>query len=53
MSLILWYLIATLAGLAAFPLAYCLLHGLPDRGYAFTRSLGVLVWGYVFWIGGR
>jgi YYY domain-containing protein len=52
MSLILWYLIATLAGLAAFPLAYCLLHGLPDRGYAFTRSLGVLVWGYVFWIGG-
>jgi YYY domain-containing protein len=52
MSLILWYLIATLAGLAAFPLTYCLLHGLPDRGYAFTRSLGVLIWGYVFWIGG-
>jgi YYY domain-containing protein len=52
MSLALWYLIATLAGLAAFPLSYCLLHGLPDRGYAFTRSLGLLLWGYVFWISG-
>ncbi len=52
MSLALWYLIVTLAGLAAFPLAYCLLHALPDRGYAFTRSLGLLVWGYVFWASG-
>lgn len=52
MSLVLWYLIVTLAGLAALPLAYCLLHGLPDRGYAFTRSLGLLVWGYIFWTSG-
>jgi YYY domain-containing protein len=52
MSLALWYLIVTLAGLAAFPLAYCILHGLPDRGYAFTRSLGLLLWGYLFWVSG-
>jgi YYY domain-containing protein len=49
-SALLWYLIATLAGLAAFPLAYRLLNGLPDRGYAFARSLGLMLWGYVFWL---
>jgi YYY domain-containing protein len=49
-AVFLWYLIASLAGLAAFPLAYRLLDGLPDRGYAFTRSLGLLLWGYVFWL---
>jgi YYY domain-containing protein len=52
MSLALWYLIVTLAGLAAFPLAYCLMNSLPDRGFAFTRILGLLVWGYLFWISG-
>jgi YYY domain-containing protein len=49
-AILLWYLIATLAGLAAFPLAYSLLGGLPDRGYAFARSLGLLLWGYIFWL---
>ncbi len=46
----LWYLIITLLGLLTFPLAYALLPTLADRGYAFSRALGWLLWGYLFWI---
>ncbi len=49
-SFILWYIIVSLTGLAAFPLAYRLLPALPDRGYTFSRALGLLVWGYGFWL---
>jgi YYY domain-containing protein len=49
-TILLWYLIVTLAGLAVFPLAFSLLDGLADRGYAFARSLGLLLWGYAFWL---
>ena len=47
---LLWYFTLTFLGLVTFPLVYWLLPGLPDRGYAFSRTLGLLVWGYVFWI---
>jgi len=47
---ILWYLVVSLLGLATFPLAYRLFPGLPDRGYAFNKTLGTLLWGYLFWI---
>lgn len=50
LSTVLWYLAISLLGLLAFPLAYRLLPGLPDRGYAFARSLGLLMWGFVFWL---
>jgi len=49
-SVLWWYLIVSLAGLVTFPLVFSLLNGLPDRGYAFARSLGLLLWGYIFWI---
>ncbi|HUF38056.1 MAG TPA: DUF2298 domain-containing protein [Anaerolineales bacterium] len=48
----LWYLALTGLGLAAFPLCFALLPGLADRGYAFSRILGLLVWGYFYWMGG-
>lgn len=50
LSTLLWYLVISLLGLLAFPLAYRLLPGLPDRGYAFARSLGLLLWGFAFWL---
>jgi YYY domain-containing protein len=50
LSFILWYVLITLLGLLAFPLAYKLLPGLADRGYTLARALGWLVWGYLFWI---
>jgi len=49
-SFILWYLLITLLGLLAFPLAYKLMPALTDRGYALSRILGLLIWSYLFWI---
>jgi uncharacterized membrane protein len=45
-----WYLAVSLVGLATFPLAYRLFPALPDRGYALSRALGWLLWGYLFWL---
>ncbi|GAB4577675.1 MAG: DUF2298 domain-containing protein [Anaerolineales bacterium] len=47
---LLWYVILSFLGLITFPLAFWLLPGLPDRGYALSRTLGLLVWAYVFWM---
>ncbi len=47
---IVWYLILVLTGLLAFPLAFQLFKGLPDRGWALSKPLGLLIWGYAFWL---
>ena len=49
-TFLLWYICITLIGLVTFPLAYKLLPALADRGYALSRTLGLLVWGYFFWL---
>lgn len=45
-----WWLLVTLAGSAAFPLAVRLLGGLPDKGYMLSRALGMLLVAFVYWI---
>jgi len=45
-----WYLVITLLAWLAFPIAWQLFPALPDRGYAFSRTIGLLIWGYVFWL---
>ena len=45
-----WYLIVTVLGWLTFPLVFRLFPGLSERGYAFSRTVGLLVWGYVFWL---
>ncbi len=50
LSFFVWYILVSLIGLASFPIAWRLFPALGDRGYAFSRSLGVLVWGYIFWL---
>ena len=45
-----WYLTVTLLGWLTFPLAFRLFPALADRGYSLSRALGLLVWGYVFWL---
>jgi uncharacterized membrane protein len=47
---LLWYLLITLLGWLSFPLAFRLLPGLADRGYALARTLGLLIWAYLFWL---
>lgn len=49
-AFILWYITTTILGFLAFPLAYRLFSGLADRGYAFSRIIGLLLWGYIFWL---
>lgn len=46
-----WWLTLTLIGAAAWPLAFRLLGALPDRGYALVRALGLLLTGFIFWLG--
>jgi YYY domain-containing protein len=45
-----WWLLTTLAGVAALPLCMRLLGGLPDRGYTLARAAGLLLVGFVFWL---
>ena len=45
-----WYILVSLLGWLAFPLGFYLFPGLTDRGYSLARALGLLVWGYVFWL---
>jgi YYY domain-containing protein len=45
-----WYIALTLLGWLTFPLAYHLFPKLADRGYTLMRALGLLVWGYAFWL---
>jgi len=47
---ILWYVIVSLVGWSTFPILYRVFPGLDDRGYSFSRVLGVLLWGYLFWL---
>src|SRR5512138_491319 len=49
-SFLSWYILVILLGWLTFPLAYYLFPALTDRGYALSRALGLLIWGYVFWL---
>lgn len=45
-----WYLLISVSGWLFFPITYRFLPALSDRGYASTRALGLLLWGYLVWI---
>jgi len=51
-AVLVWWLVAQLVGLLALPLAYRVFKGLPDRGFAFARPLGLLLAGFIFWLAG-
>ncbi|RIK26037.1 MAG: hypothetical protein DCC55_40260, partial [Chloroflexi bacterium] len=46
-----WYLVIQLISVAALPLALRLFANLADHGYAFSKSLGILLVGLVLWLG--
>ena len=45
-----WYYLVALAGWLTFPLTFRLFPALADRGYTLTRALGLILWGYIFWL---
>lgn len=46
-----WYLVIQLITIITIPLGTTLFGNLPDRGYAFVKSLGILLIGFLFWLG--
>ncbi len=51
LGLIVWLVLIQLLGWLAWPLLYVALPGLPDRGYPLARTLGLLLFAYLAWIG--
>jgi YYY domain-containing protein len=49
-SIFIWWITAQAFGLIGLPLTYWLFRALPDRGYAFSKSLGLLLTGYLAWL---
>ncbi|RJP47471.1 MAG: hypothetical protein C4583_16615 [Anaerolineaceae bacterium] len=45
-----WYLASSLLGWLTFPLVFRLLPALTDRGYTLARTIGLLLWGWLFWL---
>ncbi|HZK60995.1 MAG TPA: DUF2298 domain-containing protein, partial [Anaerovoracaceae bacterium] len=45
-----WYLLAVFFGIIAAPVSFRLLKSLPDRGYAITKPLGILLISYLHWL---
>ena len=48
---LLWWGIVEIIGWLALPIAMRILRWLPDRGYIFSKSIGVLVASYILWLG--
>ncbi|MDE0311611.1 MAG: hypothetical protein OXI52_05050, partial [Caldilineaceae bacterium] len=46
-----WYAITQAVGAAAMPLTLRNFRALPDRGYAFSRVLGIFLVSLVLWLG--
>ena len=46
-----WYGVVQLVGIITFPLCWRIFANLPDRGYAFAKSLGILLAGFMLWFG--
>ena len=45
-----WVILFVLLSGLTFPLTYRLFRRLPDRGYSLSRILGLLFWGFIFWL---
>jgi len=50
LAFILWYLAISVIGAAAAPIAFRALPRLADKGYAFAKPLGLLIWGFLYWL---
>ena len=44
-----WYIVVGLLGLLVFPFVHLAFHGLKDKGYAFSRLTGILLFAMLSW----
>ena len=49
--ILVWWLIMQVLGWLAFPTAMRVFRWLPDHGYTFSKSLGLLLVSFVLWFG--
>ncbi len=49
-QVLVWYLLLLFLGLAALPIATTIFPALTDKGYAFSKSLGLFLWGFLYWL---
>ncbi|HTC22498.1 MAG TPA: DUF2298 domain-containing protein [bacterium] len=49
-SILIWWLIVLTLGLVTFPISFVALKHFPDKGYVFSKALGLLLMGYLYWI---
>ena len=47
-----WWAVLMVLGTAVFPFTFVFFKRLPDRGYAFTKMMGLLLVSYLFWLSG-
>ena len=52
LDFITWWVSVEAFGFIALPIAFLLFSRLPDRGYAFTKPLGMMLVSYLFWLVG-
>ncbi|MFZ3070456.1 MAG: DUF2298 domain-containing protein [Anaerolineaceae bacterium] len=45
-----WYLVSLVIGWVNLPLSWRLFKALPSRGFHLSRPIGLLLWGYLFWM---
>ncbi|MBN1538461.1 MAG: hypothetical protein JW908_17125 [Anaerolineales bacterium] len=50
LSFILWYILISIIGWLTFPIGFRMFPALPGRAYPLTRTLGWLLWGFIFWM---
>ncbi|HSG42671.1 MAG TPA: DUF2298 domain-containing protein [Anaerolineales bacterium] len=51
-GLVIWYIFIFILGLAVYPLIRLAMPGLGDKGYPLSRALGLVILGYLSWLGG-
>ena len=50
-DLIKWFIFLEILGWVIFPLSFNLFKGLADKGLSISKILGLLLWGYLYWLG--
>ena len=45
-----WWFLFLALGVAALPVTFVLFRKLPDRGYGFSKAIGLLLFGYLYWV---
>ncbi len=50
-DLIKWFALLEILGWLIFPLAFKVFRASVDKGYSICKVFGLLVWGYIYWLG--